>query len=63
MHSACESLRLDEIVVVHAGSDSYPLSPKIRAVALERLHLDVEPFSDDCPLTIPSRQSCLLSSC
>jgi len=47
MHSACESLKLDEIVVVHAGTDSYPLSPKIRAVALERLHEDVAPLDDD----------------
>ncbi len=47
MHSACESLDLEDLVVVHAGSDSYPLSPKIRAVALERLHEDVEPLADD----------------
>ncbi len=47
MHSACENLKLDELVVVHAGSDSYSLSPKIRAVALKRLHEDVEPLDDD----------------
>ncbi len=47
MHTAYESLKLDEIVVVHAGSDSYPLSPKIRAVALQRLQEDVEPLDDD----------------
>lgn len=46
MHSACESLKLDELVVVHAGSDSYPLSPKIRAVALERLQEDVTPLDE-----------------
>ncbi len=46
MHSACESLELDELVVVHAGSESYPLSPKIRAVALRRLHEDVEPLDN-----------------
>lgn len=46
MHSACEYLKLDELVVVHAGSDSYPLSPKIRAVALERLREDVVPLDE-----------------
>jgi predicted AAA+ superfamily ATPase len=46
MHSAYENLKLKEIVVIHAGSDSYPLTPKIRAVALKRLHEDVEPLED-----------------
>ncbi len=47
MHSACDSLKLEELVVVHAGSESYPLSPRIRAVALERLHEDVDPLDDE----------------
>ncbi len=47
MHSACENLGLDDLVVIHAGSDSYPLSPKIRAVALERMREDVDPLEDD----------------
>jgi predicted AAA+ superfamily ATPase len=41
MHSAIETLRLDELVVIHAGSESYPLAPRIRAVPLARLRQDV----------------------
>lgn len=37
MRSALETLGLDELVVIHAGDESYPLAPRIRAVALERL--------------------------
>jgi predicted AAA+ superfamily ATPase len=46
MHSACRNLNLDELVVIHAGSDSYPLATKTRAVALKRLHEDVEPLAE-----------------
>jgi hypothetical protein len=45
MHSALETLRLEELVVIHAGSESYPLAPHVRAVALERLAEDVAPLS------------------
>ena len=41
MRSALESLDLDELVVIHAGAESYPLAPHIRAVALSRLREDV----------------------
>ena len=34
-------LKLDGLVVVHAGAESYPLAPRIRAVALARLAVDV----------------------
>jgi hypothetical protein len=37
MRSALEVLGLDELVVIHAGSESYPLAPRIRAVGLSRL--------------------------
>jgi uncharacterized protein len=37
MRTALESLRLDELVVVHAGVASYPLAPGIRAVAAAEL--------------------------
>jgi hypothetical protein len=30
--------------VVHAGRESYPLAPGIRAVGLSRLHEDVTPL-------------------
>jgi len=45
MRSALETLELEELVVVHAGSESYPLARGIRAVALERLREDVAPLS------------------
>ena len=44
MISALENLDLEEVVVVHAGTDSYPLAPRIRAVALARLREDVLPL-------------------
>ncbi len=44
MRSALETLKLDELVVVHAGGESYPLAPNVRAVALRRLREDVSPL-------------------
>jgi predicted AAA+ superfamily ATPase len=44
MRSALESLELDELTVLHAGTESYPLAPRIRAVALSRLREDVPPL-------------------
>jgi len=44
MRSAQESLGLDELVVIHAGAESYPLASGIRAVALARLREDLLPF-------------------
>ncbi len=44
MRSALEDLDLEELVVIHAGSESYPLAPRIRAVALARLRDDVQPL-------------------
>ena len=41
MRSALEDLDLQELVVLHAGAESYPLAPRIRAVALGRLREDV----------------------
>jgi predicted AAA+ superfamily ATPase len=45
MRSALEELGLEELVVLHAGSESYPLAPRIRAVALARLREDVPPLA------------------
>jgi len=45
MHSALETLRLEELVVIHAGRESFPHAPHIRAVALERLAEDVAPLA------------------
>lgn len=44
MRSALEALGLDELVVIHAGDESYPLGPRIRAVGLDRLREDVAPL-------------------
>jgi len=44
MRSALEDLGLEELVVIHAGTESYPLAPRIRAVALARLREDVPPL-------------------
>ena len=41
MHSAIETLKLEELIVIHAGEDSFPLRENIRAVALQRLRQDV----------------------
>jgi hypothetical protein len=37
MRIALESLRLDRVDVVHAGATSFPLAPRIRAVAARDL--------------------------
>jgi predicted AAA+ superfamily ATPase len=44
MRAALHDLRLDEIVVVHAGSRSYDLDRKIRAISLDRILEDVPPL-------------------
>ena len=44
MRSAFEQLELDELTVIHAGSESYPLAARVRAVPLVRVKLDVLPL-------------------
>lgn len=44
MRAALEVLGLDELVVLHAGEESYPLAPRIQAVALRELQEKVEPL-------------------
>ena len=41
MHIAVEDLGLESIDVVHAGGETYPLSTKIRALAISRLTTDL----------------------
>ena len=41
MHIAMEDLRLEALDVIHVGRDTYPLAPKIRAVAVSRLTTDL----------------------
>ncbi|MCC7108617.1 MAG: ATP-binding protein [Deltaproteobacteria bacterium] len=44
MRHALADLGLDSIDVVHAGAETFPLAPKVRAVAAERLLLDLKPL-------------------
>jgi predicted AAA+ superfamily ATPase len=44
MRIAQEDLGLEEIVVVHAGEESFPMAPGIRAVAAGRILEDIEPL-------------------
>jgi predicted AAA+ superfamily ATPase len=41
MRSALQNLRLSRVDVIHAGRQTYPLTDKIRAVALQRLWMDL----------------------
>ena len=41
MRTAVQDLDLKELIVIHAGRDSYPLGAKVRAVAAGRLDLDL----------------------
>ncbi len=42
VRSALHDLNLDEVVIVHAGSESYPLAKRVRAVAARRMVEDLE---------------------
>lgn len=44
MHVALGDLKVDHLDVVHAGLDTYPLAPKIRAVASRRILDDIAPL-------------------
>ena len=44
MHVALDDLRLSRVDVVHAGSKSFPMHQKIRAIALSRLMEDLKPL-------------------
>ena len=44
MRSALQDLRLDGLDVVHAGEHTFPLSPRVRAVAASRILADVPPL-------------------
>jgi predicted AAA+ superfamily ATPase len=44
MRAALQDLRLDQLVVVHAGERSYDLDRKIRAISLHRILQDLPPF-------------------
>jgi hypothetical protein len=44
MRQALVDLGLSSLDVIHAGTETFPLTRKIRAVALSRLHQDVSPL-------------------
>ncbi|MDH3404055.1 MAG: hypothetical protein OES32_16490 [Acidobacteriota bacterium] len=44
MTSAIDALGLERIDLAHAGSESYPMHPKVRAVAGAELLADLEPI-------------------
>ena len=37
-------LKLDSLDVIHAGSDTFPLGERMRAVAIGRIHSDLAPL-------------------
>ena len=44
MHAALEDLDLDRIDVIHAGDATFPLTERVRAVALGRVWRDLDPL-------------------
>jgi len=44
MTSAAETLGLDELVVVHAGTASYPIGENMRAVPVSRVWTEISPL-------------------
>lgn len=47
IHSALDALRLDRLDVIHAGRRTFPLSKKVRAVAVGDLHRELKPLRSD----------------
>jgi hypothetical protein len=45
MRSALETLQLTRLLVVHAGKDSFPLAPRVRAVSAAALTEELKPIS------------------
>lgn len=45
VHAAIDALGLERVDIVHAGTETYPLAPKVRAVALSRVLEDLGPLA------------------
>jgi predicted AAA+ superfamily ATPase len=45
MRSALSDLRLDSLDLIHAGAESFPLGPGMRALAFPRLLEDLQPLA------------------
>lgn len=43
MHSALDDLELDQLYVVHAAGDSFPLGDRVRAVAARAVLDELDP--------------------
>ena len=44
MHVSMADLKLDSLDVIHAGDKTWPMAPRVRAVALSRLLQDIRPL-------------------
>jgi predicted AAA+ superfamily ATPase len=44
MRNAMSDLRLERLDVIHAGEETFPLADRVRAVALSRLMVDLNPL-------------------
>jgi len=44
MHASLEDLKLDRLVLVHAGRHTFDLKPPVRALAFSRILEDLEPL-------------------
>ncbi len=44
MRIAFRDLRLDELIVVHGGKESWPMSDNIRAVSASHLLTEIKPL-------------------
>jgi len=44
MRVVLADLRIERLDVIHGGPNTFPLAPRIRAVALARLLDDIEPL-------------------
>jgi hypothetical protein len=44
LRTALADLRLSRLDVIHAGDETFPLAPRIRAVAIRRILADVRPL-------------------
>ena len=49
MHIAMQDLQLESLDLVHVGRDTYPLAPKVRAIAISRLTADLVPAARGVP--------------
>jgi uncharacterized protein len=54
MHSALENLDLDQLFVIHAGRDAYPLAPKVQALPLADAWQGLSDYTQPVGLGMPA---------